>query len=71
VFFGLFDYTERYAWKKANQLVEGSNVEWAYLRCTGVTSNGASANTYQERLRSGEPKDPTQRRSVWTAHGSC
>jgi len=66
-----FNYTERYAWKKANVLVEGSNVDWAYLRCEGKTSSGSSANTYNEKLRSGEPKDPTTNRSFWTARGSC
>lgn len=66
-----FNHTERYAWKKANTLVEGSNVEWAYLRCEGETSSGSAANTYNEKLRSGEPSDPTNSRSFWTAHGSC
>ena len=69
---GLFpQYTVRGAWKKANVLVEGSNVEWAYLRCTGNTSSGASASTYNEKLTKSEPNDPTHNRSFWTAHGPC
>ncbi len=58
--------TLRYAWKKANTLVESSDVEWAYLRATSD-----SADTYNEKLRSSEPADPTTGRSFWTAHGSC
>lgn len=70
--FGLLpQYTIRSAWKKANVLVEGSNVEWAYLRCTGQTSSGASADTYNERLTTTETNDPTHSRSFWTAHGPC
>jgi hypothetical protein len=69
---GLFpQYTVRSAWKKANVLVEGSSVEWAYLRCTGETSSGASANTYNEKLTKSETNDPTNNRSFWTARGSC
>lgn len=63
--------TLRYAWKKANVLVEGGSVQWAYLRCTGTTSSGSSANTYNEKLRSSEPSDPTHNRSFWTARGNC
>ena len=64
---GLFgSYTLRYAWKKANTLVESSDVQWAYLRATSD-----SANTYNEKLRSSEPADPTTNRSFWTARGSC
>jgi hypothetical protein len=51
--------------------VEGSNVEWAYLRCTGKTSGGNSADTYNEKLTKTEPSDPTHDRSFWTAHGPC
>ena len=65
------NYTLRYAWKKANILVESSSVKWAYLRCTGKTSGGSSANTYNEKLRSGETNDPTTDRSFWTASGNC
>jgi len=69
---GLFaQYTVRSAWKKANILVESSNVEWAYLRCTGKTDSGASANTYNEKLTPSEPNDPTSDRSFWTSHGPC
>lgn len=64
-------YTLREAWKTANTLVEGSGVKWAYLRATGNTSTGASANTYNEKLRTSEPADPTHNRSFWTAKGSC
>ena len=59
-------YPVRQAWKMANVMVEGSDVEWAYLRCTG-----AGADTYNEVLGAGEPADPTTDRSFWTAHGSC
>ena len=53
-------------WKMANVMVEGSNVEWAYLRATGT-----GADTYNELLTGSEPVDPTVNRSFWTAHGSC
>ncbi|QPF74726.1 hypothetical protein G8A07_18580 [Roseateles sp. DAIF2] len=59
-------YTLREAWKLANVAVEGSNVEWAYLRATAP-----GADTYNERLGSDEPIDPVSNRSFWTAHGSC
>lgn len=59
-------YPVREAWKMANVIVEGSNVEWAYLRCTGT-----GADTYNEMLTSSETADPTRNRSFWTAHGSC
>jgi hypothetical protein len=59
-------YTVREAWATANILVEGSDVEWAYLRATGD-----GANTYNEFLTPGEPADPTANRTFWTAHGSC
>lgn len=59
-------YPVREAWATANILVEGSDVEWAYLRCTG---DGAS--TYNELLGTSEPTDPTVNRSFWTNHGSC
>lgn len=68
--FGL-SYTLREAWKKANVLVEGSSVKWAYLRCTGTDSQGNSASTYNEKLRTTETKDPTHNRSFWTAKGTC
>lgn len=67
----LCSYTLRDAWKRANILVEGSDVQWAYLRCTGTTSNGTPANTYNEKLRVAEPNDPTHNRSFWTARGTC
>jgi hypothetical protein len=59
-------YTVRDAWKMANVAVEGSNVEWAYLRATAP-----GADTYNEKLGTTEPADPVTNRSFWTAHGSC
>jgi hypothetical protein len=59
-------YTLRESWQKANIIVEGSDVEWAYLRCTAD-----NADTYGEMLDASEPSDPTINRSFWTAHGSC
>jgi hypothetical protein len=59
-------YPVREAWKMANVAVESSDVEWAYLRCTGT-----GADTYNELLTTGEPVDPVSNRSFWTAHGSC
>ena len=59
-------YPVREAWAMANILVEGSDVEWAYLRATGD-----GANTYNELLTASEPADPTTNRTFWTAHGSC
>lgn len=59
-------YTVRESWKKANVMVEGSQVEWAYLRATGT-----GANTYNEVLGIGETADPTTNRSFWTSHGPC
>jgi hypothetical protein len=59
-------YTVREAWETANIIVEGSDVQWAYLRCTG-----SGAETYNELLTTTEPADPTTNRSFWTAHGSC
>lgn len=64
-------YTLREAWITANTLVEGSGVRWAYLRATGKTSTGASADTYNEKLRTSEPADPVNQRTFWTANGSC
>ncbi|HEX8501019.1 MAG TPA: DUF6345 domain-containing protein [Pyrinomonadaceae bacterium] len=65
------DHTLRYAWKMGNSIVEGSGVEWAYLRCNGKTSSGANVDTYNEKLRKEEPSDPATNRSFFTAHGSC
>lgn len=59
-------YTIREAWKLANVAVEGSNVDWAYLRATAP-----GADTYNEKLGTSEPVDPTANRTFWTAHGSC
>ena len=64
-------YTLRAAWKKANVELEGSDVKWAYLRANGETSSGLPANTYNEKLEVGEPRDPTKNRTFWTAKGSC
>ena len=72
LFFPFFSgYTLRSAWKKANVEVEGSSVRWAYLRASGKTSSGESVNTYNEKLKTGEPKDPVKNRTFWTANGSC
>ena len=59
-------YPVREAWAMANTVVEGSNVQWAYLRATGT-----NANTYNELLTPSEPTDPTVNRSFWTARGTC
>ena len=59
-------YPVRDAWKLANIAVEGSNVEWAYLRATAP-----GADTYNELLTPGEPVDPVTDRTFWTKHGSC
>ena len=64
-------FTLRGAWKKANVEVEGSSVKWAYLRANGETSSGQWVNTYNERLEIAEPKDPTNKKSFFTAKGSC
>jgi hypothetical protein len=65
-FFGLFDMPMREAWAEANEIVEGSGVEWAYLRATSPV-----ASTYGERLRAAEPTDPVTDRTFYTARGSC
>jgi hypothetical protein len=60
-------YTVREAWKMANVLVEGSDVQWAYLRATAP-----GADTYNETFTTREPADPVGAgRSFWTARGSC
>jgi hypothetical protein len=64
--FGMWDMPVREAWAEANEMVESSDVQWAYLRATTD-----SAPTYNERLRAGEPNDPTSGRSFWTARGTC
>ncbi|MBU7030801.1 MAG: hypothetical protein HXS48_27965 [Theionarchaea archaeon] len=64
-------YNLRTAWKKANVEVEGSSVKWAYLRANGETSSGVLVNTYNEKLGPYEPRDPVEKRTFWTARGSC
>lgn len=64
--FGWWDMPMREAWAEANEAVEGSNVQWAYLRATSD-----AAPTYNERLTGGEPADPTSGRTFWTARGTC
>jgi len=64
-------YTIRKAWKKACIETESSSVKWAYLRANGKTSGGTWVNTYNERLETTEPNDPTNNREFWTAKGSC
>ena len=65
-FFGWFDMPMREAWAEANEIVEGSDVSWAYLRAASP-----DANTSDERLRAAEPTDPASDRSFFTARGSC
>jgi hypothetical protein len=60
------DMPVREAWAEANEIVEGSNVEWAYLR-----AEAPGAPTYNERLRVAENPDPVSNRSFWTARGTC
>lgn len=64
-------YNLRHAWKKACVETEGSSVKWAYLRANGKATDGTWVNTYNERLETTEPKDPTNSREFWTARGSC
>lgn len=64
--FFTIDMSIRDAWIDANELVEGSNVEWAYLR-----AETASARTYSERLREPENTDPVFPRTFYTSHGTC
>lgn len=59
-------YSIRESWKRANVMVEGSHVEWAYLR-----AEASGAPTYNEVLGTSEPADPVTNRSFWTAHGPC
>ncbi|HEX6359029.1 DUF6345 domain-containing protein [Actinophytocola sp.] len=66
MFLFLWDIPVREAWAEANEIVEGSQVQWAYLRATTD-----AAPTYNERLREAEPSDPTGVRSFWTARGTC
>ena len=63
-------YTLSESWKKANILVEGSDVEWAYLRCTGKDARTPPTPTTR-RLDPGRAARPDDNRSFWTAHGSC
>jgi hypothetical protein len=64
--FGWWDLPVREAWAEANEIVESSKVQWAYLRATSP-----STPTYNEFLRAGEPADPTTNRSFFTARGTC
>lgn len=64
-------YKLRTAWKKANVEVEGSSVQWAYIRASGEALSGEWINTYNEKLQTGEPKNPVKNRTFWTARGSC
>jgi hypothetical protein len=64
---GISSYTLRDSWRLANTLVEGSGVQWAYLRATSPT-----ADTYNEKLTTSEPSDPVVgSRTFWTNRGSC
>ena len=60
------DMPVREAWAEANEIVEGSGVQWAYLR-----AESPDAPTYNERLRVAESNDPVSNRSFWTARGTC
>ena len=72
LFFPWFSgYTLREAWKKANVEVEGSSVEWAYLRTSGDSSSGSWVNTYHEQLQVGEPTDPVSHRTFYWSKGTC
>lgn len=64
-------YKLRTAWKKACCETESSSVKWAYLRANGNTTGGTWVNTYNERLETTEPNDPTNNREFWTAKNSC
>jgi hypothetical protein len=65
-FSGLFDMSAREAWAEANELVEGPDVQWAYLRATSPT-----LNTYEARPGETEPTDLGSDRSFFTGRGSC
>ena len=71
IFSDMPHYSIRTAWRKANELVEGSNVEWAYLRASGDTSAGSNVSTYNERITRSEPSDPVNNRIFYTLRGSC
>lgn len=60
------DMPIREAWAEANEIVESSDVQWAYLR-----AEAPEAPTYNERLREAESTDPVSSRSFWTARGTC
>jgi hypothetical protein len=60
------DMPVREAWAEANEIVEGSQAQWAYLR-----AEARGVPTYNERLRASEPTDPVGNRSYWTARGTC
>lgn len=64
-------YNLRTAWKKACVETEGSSVKWAYLRANGNTSGGTWVNTYNEKLETSEPNDPTTNREFYRGKGSC
>lgn len=61
-----WDLPVREAWAEANEIVEGSNVQWAYLR-----AEAPGAPTYNERLREAETSDPVTSRSFYTNRGTC
>lgn len=60
------DLPVREAWAEANEIVEGSNVQWGYLR-----AEAPNVPTYQARMRAAEPTDPVSGRSFRTARGTC
>lgn len=61
-FAGTFDLPVREAWAEANEIVEDTDVEWAYLR---------AGDTYAERLQGAESTGPEADRTFYIARGSC
>ncbi len=65
-FTGLFEMPAPDAWAQANEIVEGSDVSWAYIRATSP-----SVNTYRARPGDTAPADLGSDRTLFTARGSC
>lgn len=65
-FRGLFGMPAHDAWVEANEILEGSGIDWAYRRETSPTRN-----TYWDRLRGTESTDLGSERTFFTARGSC
>ncbi|MDE0546576.1 DUF6345 domain-containing protein [Microbacterium sp. C7(2022)] len=60
------DIPVREAWAEANEQVEGSQAQWAYLR-----ASAPGIPTYNEKLRVAETTDPVSNRSFFTNRGTC